>query len=369
MFANESKMENISHNSRLDFIDTVRGIAIFIMIFANSAPYFLQEDLPNSLRILCSLAAPLFIFLSGFNANRPGDLSVKIKRSIYMLLSAITVDLLLWQIFPIVNFDVLYLISTGLLFNALLNKVSPYVILIISFLGFFIYSLTFTNFSYNFSLPDFNLQDYTDSKGGIQLPLIFKRIIFDGWFPIFPWIFYTTLGMSVYSIYKNWTIQIKRRIYPFISLLFLLTFSTVLSVHFESPREGYVEIFYPVTPLFIVLSLSWIFLTLTFVEAIQDKFKNRFFLSRAIIYLGKNSLLIYFLHIILIQCLNLADIQFNVYEMFIYTILAAAFFILILFTLNQIFKFRKMIEIPKGISIIFGIKHKSLDFKETSKAK
>jgi surface polysaccharide O-acyltransferase-like enzyme len=347
----------------------VRGIAIFIMIFANSTPHFLKEDLPNSLRIFCSLAAPLFIFLSGFNANSRGDISVKIKRSFYMFLSAITVDVLLWHIFPIVNFDVLYLISAGLLVNTILHKVSPYVVIFISLFGFFIYSLTFTNFSYNFSLPDFNWHDYTNSKGGIHLPLILKRIAIDGWFPIFPWIFYATLGMSMYSLYKNWTIQIKRKIYPVISLLFLLTFTTVLSIKFESPREGYVEIFYPVTPFFIVLSLCWIFLALTFVEVLQDKFKNRIFVGRAMIYLGKNSLLIYFLHIILIHCLNIAEIQLNVYELFIYTALAAAFIILILIALNLIFKVRKVNEIPKVISFIFGIKPKSLDFMETSKAK
>lgn len=360
-------MEKIPHNSRLDFIDSVRGIAIFIMIFANSSPYFLQEDLPNSLRILCSLAAPLFIFLSGFNAHRTEDPSVKIKRALFMLISAISVDVLLWQIFPIVNFDVLYLISVGLFINAILHKLSPNIILIFSCLGFFIYSLTFTNFSYNFSLPDFHWLEYTDANGKFQIHLIFKRIVWDGWFPIFPWLFYATLGMSIYSLYRRWDIGMKRKIYLLVSLLFLIAFSTFHSLRFESPREGYVEIFYPVSPLFIILSLSWIFMTLTFVEVAQDKFKDRIIIGRALIYLGKNSLLIYYLHIILIQCFNLANIHFNTCEMLIYTVLAAIFIIVFLIALNRLLKALKMDELPRGISSIFGIRPKSLDFKGTSK--
>ena len=52
-------------NSNIDFC---RGIAILIMVLANSAPYILiNVNPPFFLRFLFSIAAPVFVFLSGYS--------------------------------------------------------------------------------------------------------------------------------------------------------------------------------------------------------------------------------------------------------------------------------------------------------------
>jgi fucose 4-O-acetylase-like acetyltransferase len=60
----------ISSSKRNSNIDFARGLAILIMILANSAPYLLNiSDVPFYLRFIFSAAAPIFIFLSGYSLN------------------------------------------------------------------------------------------------------------------------------------------------------------------------------------------------------------------------------------------------------------------------------------------------------------
>ena len=52
--------------TRLPGIDLLRTSAIFIMIIANASPYLVKGSISYEFRLFCSLAAPVFIFLSGF---------------------------------------------------------------------------------------------------------------------------------------------------------------------------------------------------------------------------------------------------------------------------------------------------------------
>ena len=101
---------------RNNLVDSVRGAAILIMFAANLWPYAIPKaDCPIWLRLIFSTAAPFFVFLSGVSiafaeeARKPvGDL---LKRIIQVLLIGVIIDILVWQIVPFYNFDVLYLIS------------------------------------------------------------------------------------------------------------------------------------------------------------------------------------------------------------------------------------------------------------------
>ena len=54
---------------RLNTIDFLRGIAVFIMIISNSTPYIFNLSSYNTIRIIFSLAAPIFIFLSSYTTQ------------------------------------------------------------------------------------------------------------------------------------------------------------------------------------------------------------------------------------------------------------------------------------------------------------
>ena len=56
-----------SIKGRVKWIDLLRSVAIIIMVFANSAAYFYENNVNVTFRLISSLAAPLFIFLAGAN--------------------------------------------------------------------------------------------------------------------------------------------------------------------------------------------------------------------------------------------------------------------------------------------------------------
>jgi uncharacterized membrane protein len=101
-------------------IDSFRGMAIIIMIAANSWPYIYPYDnCPFLLRVLFSTAAPIFIFLSGYVYQFQNSLKGKrplYKRPLQILLLAVLIDSLVWKIVPFVTFDVLYLIAISMFF-------------------------------------------------------------------------------------------------------------------------------------------------------------------------------------------------------------------------------------------------------------
>jgi len=77
-------------------IDSLRGLAIFIMIIANSAPYIIPEPHHFLLRLVDSLAAPIFIFLVGFGISKqflenPNSQNFKknLKRGLLTILIAV----------------------------------------------------------------------------------------------------------------------------------------------------------------------------------------------------------------------------------------------------------------------------------------
>ena len=54
---------------RLLSLDIWRGIAILVMIFANTSAYILSKPHYTLLRFIFSFAAPIFIFISGYSYN------------------------------------------------------------------------------------------------------------------------------------------------------------------------------------------------------------------------------------------------------------------------------------------------------------
>ena len=109
------------HYQRLSSIDLLKTIAIIIMIIANSSPYILVSPHSIYTRIISSLAAPLFIFLSGFSFflsfNKNQNYRNKYFQVFYLFCSAILLDITIWHIMPFQTFDVLYLSRMYASFN------------------------------------------------------------------------------------------------------------------------------------------------------------------------------------------------------------------------------------------------------------
>jgi uncharacterized membrane protein len=279
---------------RLDTIDFLRGIAVFIMIIANSTPYIFNLSSYNTLRIIFSLAAPIFIFLAGYTTqmNFENNKSEKLIRIFQVILIAVIIDIFVWRSIPFYTFDVLYLIGASKLLLFILNKYanrSIKIFILFLFIGVLIFLSKY--FFYRFPLSDLNINIlYNDPYYYFKAGAI-KRFLYDGWFPIFPWFIIVLMGSLSYK-YNN----IKNRFFLFLLILTGLSALIFLVFYFNMTtfiiREKYFEIWYPLYGIKLLLPIAVIFIiigTINLYSNINFSFFN---------ILGQNSLFAYLLNAI-----------------------------------------------------------------------
>lgn len=280
---------------RVNSIDILRGIAIFIMISANSYPYlYPYEYCPKLIRLIFSSAAPIFIFLSGVSSRLAQERGKRNKllflRALQILFFGVLIDIFIWSISPFYTMDVLYLISFSLLINILLHRFSDKIKLIFALI--IILSILFTKEYYSFVLNEITTENNISER---FFSVRLRHLMIDGWFPIIPWAGFSILGYLVCK-YRFFLTDYSRNLLGFgLSLIFF--FMLAIQFSFISPntfRNGYTEIFYPVSFPFLLYILG-IYLIITFLININLK-------SFTVLNLmGKYALPSYIIHIVLIK--------------------------------------------------------------------
>jgi len=305
-------------------VDFFRGIAILIMVAANSYPYIFPDlPCPMLIRVLFSTAAPIFIFLSGVSLRLSEENGKSIlntfQRICQVLFFAVLIDVVIWGIMPFYTMDVLYLISFSLITILGLRKLPDFYALLVFVLSF---SLTlFFAQQYNFSLNEVGAFEFGDDY--LFLDAV-KHIFIDGWFPIFPWIgvsilgYYFTKHRLVFGKYLNLFLLIGLA-----GVSGFLFFTLGGSFSFNLPRSNYMEIFYPVTLPFFVYMGSIFLLVFYFMQ------KN--YLSRNYVcLLGTYSLAVYFFHAVLLKFyLPIFDFENTQHTFWTYFLIFSSIFILV----------------------------------------
>ena len=112
------------HSIRIQHIDVLRAIAILLMFYAHLVPHYVDigEEVHFFERLLSSLAAPIFLFLVGYNFSPSISLKKQMKRVIVILIYACLIDMFIWGIYPFYSFDVLYTIGLSLVFLQLISR-------------------------------------------------------------------------------------------------------------------------------------------------------------------------------------------------------------------------------------------------------
>ena len=331
---------------RLDTIDFLRGIAVFIMIIANSTPYIFNLSSYNTLRIIFSLAAPIFIFLAGYTTqmNFENNKSEKLIRIFQVVLIAVIIDIFVWRSIPFYTFDVLYLIGVSNLLLFILNKYanrSIKIFILFLFIGVFIFLSKYLFF--RFSLSDLNINVlYNDPYYYFKAGAI-KRFLYDGWFPIFPWFIIVLMGSLSYK-YNN----IKNKFFLFLLILTGLSALIFLVFYFNMTtfivREKYFEIWYPLNGIKLLLPIAVIFIIIGTIN-LYSNINFRFFNI-----LGQNSLFAYLLNAIFDSILD--SYNLNNYSM----VNKVSIFLLSLFTIviaTFILNYFKSIGYWKRIPFLF----------------
>lgn len=338
--------------TRLPGIDLLRTVAIFIMIIANASPYLVEGIISYEFRLFCSLAAPVFIFLSGFVLEitiKPGEKNwAKWRNAGYLIVTGAFIDSVIWGIKPFNTFDILYLIGFSLLINLAIRN-SSLALKVLSWLAIvLIHFVLNTDVNYRFTNSDILVGNSLQAEHLFE----FKRLLFDGWFPLFPWLSFSILGSIVGEIYqKKWINSYA----IFISILACALSSIYLVYNpiLQDIRNGYVELFYPVELPYFLFTTT---LTLA-VSMIAIQIQNLPTLISQLAKLGEHSLFVYVIHTVIIsfvlQPLAKADIHIN-------SVYSYSIFILIVYILVKGLQFvlkKNYLEfIPIPIRQILGLR-------------
>lgn len=285
-------------------IDTIRGFAIFIMIGANMIPELLKGAPPFPFRIYGSFAAPIFIFLSGMMVSftitkGKHSLIYFCKRSFNILIVGALIDVLITGIYPFITFDVLYLIGAAMPLTFLFKKLKisfQYMIII----SIFAVTPLLQNIIGYSKIPVEIPILITGKIALIPLSTILRQWIIDGWFPLFPWLGFAFLGSIAADI------RLKYKSFSNNKTLFII-FTALLTgeiIWIRNPgwmfiRNGYSELFYPPTLGFILTSIGIILFLFYIIDI-----KNDLLIYKSFSTLGRWSIQIYVIHLIIISLLG-----------------------------------------------------------------
>lgn len=276
---------------RLNYIDTIRGMALFIMLFANSVPLLFDEDPHFLIKALNSMAAPMFIAVSGFlcSYSRENALFFQshfLLRGFLLLIIATLIDLLLFKRIPFTEPDILYLLGFAYILASILGKIPTFwltaILLSFVLIGHFIVS--------KHLYPFHHLPKYLDTSDFSYSTQDLRYFLIGGSFPLIPWFSVFLFG------YIGGRIKMRTGRYKLVASIILLivaAFSLVLlnnSTQFN--HLGHSELFYPASLLFLLFS----FCLMASFWVNHTTFSNRYFILFSV--LGKTSLFAYLFHLV-----------------------------------------------------------------------
>ncbi|MDP2901832.1 MAG: heparan-alpha-glucosaminide N-acetyltransferase domain-containing protein [Methylovulum sp.] len=288
------------HSSRNLTIDILRGIAIFTMVAANLSASLLQpDDKVLIFRLYGTFAAPLFVMLAGMmvviTGTKHATFQHYLKRGLSIIVCGCLLDVLVWQIYPFLGYDILYLTGLSIPVVHLLSKyctITTRTLIVILLIA---------------STPALQtLFDYREELSSVEIaPLPFsdylvlllseptaQRFLLDGWFPLMPWLSVAITGSILGSLYRQGYSFASKRLLATGIALFCIGVALWLA---QNPhlviREGYSELFYPPTTGYLFTATGLIFIGFFCVETTQQLTLHSVFLK-----LGHASLFMYLFH-------------------------------------------------------------------------
>ncbi len=324
------------NTARTAYIDFLRALAILIMLMANISPVFFNPETPILLRMIYSMAAPIFVFLAGYSAftfsSSNGNFAFW-----RVLFAAVLLDICVWHYFPFNSFDVLYTTALVVASVPLFKKIPAYFQHLSFLVLLTLWILSLLYYPYRFELSDPHHFNIADSL---------KRWLFDGWFPILPWILTGWVG-AYFAKFK----LIEKTWIKWSGLaLFIGGAGLIYYQPLNPAREGYLEIFYPVTFKFLFFSWGLITLLLFVISTEKDLISK----NNLLCVIGRNSLFAYILHCVFIAfVIGKIEIENTVSNMLL-TWLSLTVVIFMLCYAREKF-IPKSAELPKWLRLLTGI--------------
>lgn len=347
--------------SRVIFLDLIRAFAVLMMVQGHTVDVLLSDYYRNLESFFYSawqfnrgMTAPLFLFTSGITFTylfrlhkEPFSINPRVRKGIKRALLLIFIGYLLryptstivifdevtpyqWQLF--FSVDVLHLIGFGLLFLLLIlylaerTKQRDWVV----FTAFILINLSLHPFFENIDWTSFMhpaFAGYFYRKSGSN-------------FPLFPWLSYIYAGGMLGSYLADHPEVFKS--FKFTYRTFIIGLSLILismsGTIFERVVLG-TETFWTYSPMLTLLRFGIVMLVISAFVLVARKLET---IPRIIILLGRNTLLIYVVHLIILYGspwnLGMAYIAthgFNLLNTFLTVILMWSLMIVMVYLLNR----------------------------------
>jgi uncharacterized membrane protein len=353
-------------DGRLAWVDLLRGLAIASMVAANAGAQVLRPPHPLAFRLFGSLAAPTFVTLAGMmvayatradklshasGAGRPHDLRYYLTRGGWVLLAAIGVDVVIGQAMPLMTFDVLYVIGLSLPAMCLLSRASPWGRWLAPIGVFAATPLLQEAWGYDLRITQVPLDTPFERLLALT-PIATRRLLLDGWFPLFPWLGFAALGVALETLGRppasGTRVDLRAG-------LFVTGLGAAIWCKYPGPlqvRAGYSEMFYPATLGFLVTATGAILTLLRLAERWSSGPLAGLFVP-----LGRCPLLIYVVHYPVIDHLlrpRVPDLAMGPF-LTAYTALLGCLWLLAVGVdrLKRTFRVRR-IALPLPIAILLG---------------
>jgi hypothetical protein len=175
-----------------------------------------------------------------------------------------------------------------------------------------------------------------------------KRMLYDGWFPLFPWFVFALLGASAYknkfifSKYSNYFLLIGLTL---IGLVYFLIMNKNIPI-----RNSYLEIWYPLKSIELLIPFAVFFII---ISSLNNRNHQKILNSNFFLILGKNSLFAYIINSLLMALAISWGLNQNTNPLFsiLYFILII---VLLVFLMNRFRESNKWHLTPRVIKYFLG---------------
>ncbi len=288
----------MKNKKRFKSLDFMRGLGLILMVQIHIAMYLTLTTGKSSILYffmnrISYLAAPLFLTAVGIslvisvNRRKEKALSHETKRVLFLILLGF-LFINIWNA-DIIHYIGIYIILAFFLLR--FKKLSRFIIANIFLWGAPVI-LLYINYMSGWEHLAYKLANFWTFQG------FFTNLVANGFYPMFPWIFYIIIGSIVGEYLLESVKKKKEEIFCIIALIAgIILFIIGLLLDVFSPwRIG----FYPATVSYIILYLgvSLFIFGLFFWLLDYSKKKSIAEVLRPVIFLGTVSLSIYVFHII-----------------------------------------------------------------------
>lgn len=280
---------------RFKSIDFLRGLGIIFMIQIHLGMYltrFIDKKLPmyQFMNFIGGMAAPFFLITIGIgliisiNRRKKQAWTHIWKRSLFLIIAGL-IFINIWQ------GDILHYIGIYILLSFLFLKLKRPLRIIDAniFLWLAPIILLFIDYQSGWNVLAYKLANLWTVKG------FFTNLIINGFYPIFPWVFFPIIG----TVIGEYFIQaIKNRKLTTFCIFNMLIGVALILVSSVLKRLYWQPTFYPATPTYMILHLGIFLIALGIFVYLLDIKKRFNEVLSPIIYSGKIAFSIYIFHII-----------------------------------------------------------------------